>query len=412
MVKTYMATQNDDLEALRQHVQTHGSPPHVHGIQQLVHIAGSPGAARLNTMDNPKYFEQCMKNMFDMVIECNSRMRVQDVDTDAAYKTYKATKPGDSYAEASSNEERAWRQLCRVHGSTQPKTDFDRIEFMLTLCATYQGHSKTKRALLKALRGKGIMITNVPSSVAAPIIGAAAVFEDEIGAQMGTMAAEKRSDAAVMAVGATGERERNAKMGGTDVETCAICEKPGHNARHCLVFMQREGVCGHWFMHHIGKYRFGCTFGDNCRKKHQRPSSEPAEKSKQRVTSMATKAVPETNGGKPVLQEVQPSDITGQKFNLIPNNTGYWVCNNKVWLQPEDDNDLMCTNCNEGHSIIQPCKNGAQHSGLIHQMALEMSASAVEEQRPFKWMSYGTQVQKEAVDANVCPLFILSSATY
>ena len=136
-------------------------------------------------MDNPKYFEQCMKNMFDMVIECNSRMRVQDFDTDAANKTYMATKPGGSYADASSNEERAWRQLCRVYGNTQPKTDFDRVEFLLTLCATYQGHDKTKRALLKALRAKGMLITNVPFSVAAPIIGAAAVFEDEIGAQMG-----------------------------------------------------------------------------------------------------------------------------------------------------------------------------------------------------------------------------------
>ena len=406
MVKTYMATENEDLEALRKHVHTHGSPPHVQGIQQLVHITGSPGAARLSAIDNPTYFEQCMKNMFDMVIEVNSRMRVQDFDTDAAYMTYMATKSGDSYADASSNEERAWRQLCRVHGNTQPRTDFDRVQFMLTLCATYQGHNKTKRALLKALREKGILITNVPFSVAAPIIGAAAVFEDEIGAQMGATGTDKQNETKVMTVGTTGERER--KMGATDVETCAICEKPGHNARDCLVFMQREGVCGHWFMHHIGKYRSGCTFGDSCRKKHQRPSSEPEENSKKQVASMATNAIPDTikcgrflNGGKPVLKEVTPSDTTGQKFNLIPNDTGYWMCNNKVWLQPEDDNDHTCTNCSEDHSIIRPCKDGAHHSGLIHQMALEMGASAVEEQRPFKWMSYGTQVQKDAVDANV-----------
>ena len=113
MVKTYnvMATKNEDLEALREHVLTRGSPPHVHGIQQPVTITGSPGATRINAMDNPKYFkfEQCMKTfMFDMVIECNSRMLIQDFDTDAADKTYKATKPGDSYAEASSNEGRAW----------------------------------------------------------------------------------------------------------------------------------------------------------------------------------------------------------------------------------------------------------------------------------------------------------------
>ena len=144
-----MATRNEDLEALRAHVMTHGSPPHVRGMEQLVNITGSPGATRLNAMDNPKYFEQCAKNMFEMVIECNSRLRVQDFDTDAADKTYRATQPGDSYAEASSNEERAWRQLCRVHGNTQPKTDFDRVRIMLALCATYQGHHKTKRTLLK-----------------------------------------------------------------------------------------------------------------------------------------------------------------------------------------------------------------------------------------------------------------------
>ena len=111
--------------------------------------------------------------MFEMVVECNSRLRVQDFDTDAADKTYKATQPGNSYAEASSNEERAWRQLCRVRGNTQPKTDFDRVEFMLALCVIYQGHQKTKRTLLKELRTKGMLLTNVPFSVAAPIIGAA-----------------------------------------------------------------------------------------------------------------------------------------------------------------------------------------------------------------------------------------------
>ena len=33
---------------------------------------------------------------------------------------------------------------------------------------------------------------------------------------------------------------------------------------------------------------------------------------------------------------------------------------------------------------------------MLHQMALEMSISAIEEQRPFRWMPYGVQVQKEA----------------
>ena len=249
--------------------------------------------------------------------------------------------------------------------------------------------------------------TNVPFSVAAPIIGAAAVFEDEISAQMGPTVNEKRTETAVMAVGANGDPERNTKMGAGAVETCAICEKPGHNARDCLVFMQREGVCGHWSMHHIGKYRSGCNYGDSCRKKHERPSSEPVENSKRaatnatQVAAMATKTVPDTHGGKPVLKEINASDMADQTFPLIPNDTGNWMCCNKVWLQPEDDDTTMCTNCQEGHSVIKPCKLGGRHSGILHQMAMEMSISAVEEQRPFRWMPYGVGVQREAIDANV-----------
>ena len=50
------------------------------------------------------------------------------------------------------------------------KIDYDRIEFMLKLCEAYQGHTKTKRTLLKTLHKKGINITNVPINVALPII--------------------------------------------------------------------------------------------------------------------------------------------------------------------------------------------------------------------------------------------------
>ena len=88
-------------------------------------------------------------------------------------------------------------------------------------------------------------------------------------------------------------------------------------------------------------------------------------------------------------------------FILIPNHAGNWMCCNKVWLQPEDDETTMCTNCQEGHSIIKPCKLGGRHSGILHQMAMEMSISAVEEQRPFRWMPYGVQVQRDAIEANV-----------
>ena len=72
--------------------------------------------------------------------------------------------------------------------------------------------------------------------------------------------------------------ERNTKVGaGRGGEICQICAKAGHNARDCLLFMQREGTCGHWFMHSIGIYETGCTYGASCKKKHERPSIEPPE---------------------------------------------------------------------------------------------------------------------------------------
>ena len=121
-----------------------------------------------------------------MVVECNSRINVQSQDTTAAAREYEATKPGANFAETKTNEERAWIQLCRTHGNAQPKTDYDRIVFMLELCATYQGHAKTKRVLLRAPHSRGITLTNVPFREAAPMIEKAAKFEDEINVQMGT----------------------------------------------------------------------------------------------------------------------------------------------------------------------------------------------------------------------------------
>ena len=117
----------------------------------IVTIANSPGLGRLCAIDNPKYYEQCLENMFHMVIECNSRINVQGVDTTAAELEYRKTKAGANFAETKTNEERAWAQLCRVHGNNKPNTDYNRIEFLLVLCEQYQGHSKTKRVLPKEL---------------------------------------------------------------------------------------------------------------------------------------------------------------------------------------------------------------------------------------------------------------------
>ena len=56
---------------------------------------------------------------------------------------------------------------------------------------------------------------------------------------------------------------------------CPICNKAGHVARDCLIFMQNEGTCGHWFMHSIGRYKTGCRYGDACTKRHARPEKDP-----------------------------------------------------------------------------------------------------------------------------------------
>ena len=156
-------------------------------------------------------------------------------------------------------------------------------------------------------------------------------------------------------------------------------------------------------MHSIGKYKTGCMYGSGCKKKHERPSAEPVENengSAKQAKSMATAALPETNGGKPVLKSLQLGEID-QTFDMIPNNTGYWLCENKTWLQPETDDITGCTNCDMSHSAIQPCADGGYHSALYHNMALQLKISAVEAGRPFRWISYDTQMVKDGTDAKV-----------
>ena len=337
--------------------------------------------------------------MFQMVIGCNARIRIQGLDTAAAEMEYKKTKAGKNFAETKTNEERAWAQLCRVHGNSKPNTDYNRIEFLLALCAQYQGHSKTKRELLKDLHRKGICLTNASFNMVVPIMETTAKFEDELNAKMG---AGQLNSAAVNAVGADAKREeRSEKVGARKgVETCKICEKPGHNARDCLQFMLREGACGHWCMHDLGIYKSGCNYGSECNKKHERPNFEPPENdvvtaagSATRVLSMATgaRAVPETQGGKPVLQEIPVSDLKMKEFTIMPNKTTHWLNSNKIWMQPEDEDASLCQVCEQEHSQIEPCSNGSQHSLLGHQMACALAVSAVETDKAFRWASYSSQ---------------------
>ena len=108
---------------------------------------------------------------------------------------------------------------------------------MRTVSGAYQDEASA--VFKKVLHGKGLSLTSVSYGVALPIIGAAAAFEDQINAQMGT---GTTPNADVLTTGATDRKgERSARMGaGRGGETCKICEKPGHNARDCLLFMQRE----------------------------------------------------------------------------------------------------------------------------------------------------------------------------
>ena len=358
------------MQSLQDHISRHGSSPHVEGIDAMGTILDSPGMARvrLSAVDSPKDFERCLRNLVDIVIECNSWISVQGSDTIAATREYLATKAGRNYVETKTLQECAWEQLCKVHGNSRPKIDHDRIEFLLAQCAAYRGHHKTKRTLLKELRMRGTTITNVLFSVAVTIIGAAATCEDEINMQMGADT-NNGAKAAVNAVGAdTAQRHLGgARMGASSgAEKCNICARPGHNARDCLQFMQREGTCGHWFMHSIGKYKTGCTYGSACRKKHERPSIEPPANAHdgKAVATMATGVLPQTNGGKQVHQEMQVGDVTDTKFVIMPNETKYWVSSSHIWLQPEDEDDSLCANCDETHSQIAPCKNGGCHSML------------------------------------------------
>ena len=269
-------------------------------------------------------------------------------------------------------------------------TDYDRIQSLLGLCEEYQGHEKTRRALLKYLRTTEYTVTTVPFEMAEQIMETNAMAEDELQAQLAPT--EKRIKTAnVSAVGAVPTW--------TPRENCEICHKPGHAATDCLTFMHNEGVCGHWFMHSIGKYKTGCKWGSTCNKKHERPNCEPKAALKN-VSSMAIGTLP-TNGTAK-LQEMQMRDLEGHDLTLMPNETLHWVSNCKIWLQPEHDEETMCSVCDEGHSTITPCENGGgSHSELTKSMGIELTASAVEPDRPFRWVSYAMQVQKDALQVGI-----------
>ena len=102
---------------------------------------------------------------------------------------------------------------------------------------------------------------------------------------------------------------------------------------------------------------------------------------------MATGASPHT------CKELAVSEIEPARFTLAPNETQFWLQNNKIWLQPEGEGDSLCQNCDEGHSHITPCSDGGQHSSLSQQMASALAASSRDPNVPLKWASYMSQMQ-------------------
>ena len=211
----------------------------------------------------------------------------------------------------------------------------------------------------------------------------------------------------VLTTGVTDRQgQRNARMGaGRGVETCKMCDKTGHNARDCMLFMKREGTCGHWCMHSLGIYDTGCTYGSACKQKHERPSIEPPENDvvtaagnakpvssmstwATRVSVMATGGSPEAHGDECVLKELTVSEMESGDLHLAPNRTKFWIKNNKIWLKPEGGEETLCQNCNEGHSIITPGSDGGQHSSLLKKMVSDLATSSRHPSVPLKWASY------------------------
>ena len=112
-----------------------------------------------------------------------------------------------------------------------------------------------------------------------------------------------------------------------------------------------------------------------------------------KVSVMATGASPEAHGDEYVLKELPESEMESEDLHLAPNKTRFWMKNNKNWLQPEGDEDSLCRNCNEGHSIITPCSDGGQHSLLLKHMVSDLATSSQHPNVPMKWASHAAQVQ-------------------
>ena len=125
----------------------------------------------------------------------------------------------------------------------------DRIKDILQLVEAYQGHNKTRRKYLQKLDSTGFTDMPIPYNAAEPLIGTVARAIERLNALLG------ESKGAKVGVNYTGELHYPASAEACDEgaggPACTICQRPGHVAKGCLVFMEREGVCKRRSMHNV-----------------------------------------------------------------------------------------------------------------------------------------------------------------
>ena len=199
------------MQALQDHATRHGSPPYVPGIDDMAAIEKSPGMERLSATGNPKYFERRLRNMFDMVIECSSRISVLSGTGHSGSRESLFGHPGRLQL-------KRWRSV-HGHNCAVCMATLTRRQTMTGLSSWF-GYAPITTATAKRSERcsiarsmshkRGITITKVLYSVAVAIVGTAhaATFEDEIAAQMG-------SDASCVgkAVAANAKRQHNGGWG-------------------------------------------------------------------------------------------------------------------------------------------------------------------------------------------------------
>ena len=172
VLRAYASTEPKEVCGLFDYIGVHGDTPTA--CEGTTTLSETPGMLRLTQEFNPKYYmyAAALYDLHYMTVQCLSRV-VIGASSAAALQTYQQTGPGGNYAATLATHDLAWQKLCAVYGHDMPRTNMDRIEDVLKLVETYQGHNKTRRKYLQTLGSTGFTDTTIPCHVAEPIIGTA-----------------------------------------------------------------------------------------------------------------------------------------------------------------------------------------------------------------------------------------------